>query len=90
MHGKKAKGLTSLNELYYHLATTADKPANQLHPTKDAFEHVLRAQYQVKISMQSHIAKPEMPSPVGYGMLMTESQELQPVYYTKESAPVEV
>jgi len=55
LHGKKAKCLASLDDLRYHLATTTDKPSNQLPPTEDAFEqHVLRAQYQVQIWNQSH------------------------------------
>ena len=54
LHGKKAKCQAFLDDLRYHLATTTDKPANQLPPTKDAFEqHVLRAQYQVQIWNQS-------------------------------------
>jgi len=41
LHGKKAKDQASL-DLQYHLATTTDKPANQLPTTEDAFEqHVL-------------------------------------------------
>jgi len=54
LHGKNAKCQASLDDLRYHLATTTDKPANQLPPSEDAFEqHVLRAQYQVQIWNQS-------------------------------------
>jgi len=91
LHGKKAKYQASLDDLRYHLATTTDKPANQLPATEDAFEqYVLRAQYQVPIWNQSHIPKPETTSPVGNGWRISESAELRPVYYTKESAPAEV
>jgi len=91
LHGKKVKCQTSLDDLRYHLASTTDKPANQLPPTEDAFDqHVSQAHYQVQIWNQSRIPKPEMASPVGNGWRISESRELHPVYYTKESAPAEV
>jgi len=50
LHGKKAKCLAYLDDLRYHLATTTDKPSNQLPPAEDAFDqHVSQAQYQVEI-----------------------------------------
>ena len=80
LHGSKAKGQASLDDLRYHLATTTDKPVYQLPPTENAFEqHVLRAQYQVQIWNQSHIPKPKITSPVGNGWRISESRELHPV-----------
>jgi len=91
LDGKKAKCQASLDDLRYHLATTTDKPLNQLPPTEDAFDqHVSQAQCQVQIWNQSHIPKPEMANPVDNGWRISESRELHPVYYTKESAPAEV
>jgi len=65
---KESKTLSLLNELRFLLATTTDKPASVLPPTEDAFkQHVLRAQYQVAVWCQSHIAKPVDMDPVGRG-----------------------
>lgn len=91
MHGKKTKNISSLNELRFVLATTTDKPASLLPPTDDAFEqHVLRAQYQVAVWCQSHIAKPENMNPVGHGWHVNAKDELRPTMYKNESAPAEV
>jgi len=38
LHGKKAKHVSSLNELRFILATTTDKAAPLLAPTEDAYE----------------------------------------------------
>jgi hypothetical protein len=90
MHGKKTKNLNSLNDLRFMLATTTDKPATMLPPTEDAFEqHVLRAQYQVAVWCQSHIAKPADMEPVGHGWHVNEG-ELCTTMYLNESAPAEV
>ena len=88
MHGKKAKKHSSLNDLRYHLATTTDKPASELPPTYQ--QHSLRARYQSIIWCQSHIAKPEIASPVGQGWHMDSVNGLQPIFFRNESAPVEV
>lgn len=91
MHGKKAKNISSLNELRFHLATTTDKPASQLPPTEDAYEqHALRSLYQVTIWCQSHIAKPNIISPEGHGWQVDSVNGLQPTFYKNESAPMEV
>jgi len=91
MHGKKTKNLSSLNELRFVLATTTDKPASILPPTDDAFvQHVLRAQYQVAVWCQSHVAKPENMNPVGHGWHVNAKDELRPTMYQNESAPAEV
>jgi len=88
---KKTKNLSSLNELRFVLATTTDKPASILPPTDDAFEqHVLRAQYQVAVWCQSHVAKPENMNPVGHGWHVNAKDELRPTMYQNESAPAEV
>jgi len=70
------------------LVTTTDKPATVLPPTQDAFEQ--RAQYQVAVSYQSHIAKPVDMDPVGRGWHMDVKHELCPTMNKNESAPAEV
>ena len=90
MYGKKAKACKTLDELRYLLATTSNKLANQLPPTKDAFrQHALRTHLQTLIWTQSHIAKPNIPDPDGHGWFR-DSTGLHQVLYTKESAPAEV
>jgi len=91
MHGKNSQTLSSLNELRFLLATTTDKPATALPPAEDAFkQHVLRAQYQVAVWCQSHIAKPVDMDPVGHGWHVNVEDELCPTMYKNESAPAEV
>ena len=91
LHGKKAKNTMSLDELRYILATTTDKPASQLPPTEDAFkQHVMRAQYQIKIWIQSHVPKQDLPELTEHGWVISGNNKLEPVYYLEQSAPVEV
>ena len=91
MHNKNSKTLSSLNELRFLLATTTDKPATALPPTEDDFkQHVLRAQYQVAVWCQSHIAKPVDMDPVSHGWHVNVKDELCPTMYKNESAPAEV
>lgn len=64
--------------------------ASQLPPTEDAFkQHVLRERYQTSIWCKSHVAYPSLRSPVDNGWYLPDCQ-LEPVIYTKESAPQEV
>jgi len=58
LHGKKAKCQASLDDLRYHLATTTDKPANQLPPTKThlnnmSYEHSTKFQFEIKAIYQN-------------------------------------
>ena len=90
LHGNKGQKCATLNELRYLLATTTDKQASQLPPTEDAFkQHSLRARYQTVIWCSSHIAKPELESPVGNGWYR-DTTGLHPTMFTQESAPAEV
>jgi hypothetical protein len=50
LYGIKAWNCFLLGQLRYFLASTRDKPASHLTPTKDAFkQHVPRARYQTNI-----------------------------------------
>jgi hypothetical protein len=67
-------------------ACKTDKPASAFPPTEDAFkQHVLR----FTIWVHSDQAKPVLWSPAGNGWKMDDA-ELQPVFYEKDAAPVEV
>lgn len=90
MYGKKAGKCKTLNELRYKLATTTDKPANQLPPTDDAFkQHALRAMYQSLIWCNSHLPKPQLGEPEDFGWYR-DSSGLHPILFTQDSAPAEV
>ena len=90
MYGKKAGKCKTLNELRYKLATTTDKPANQLPPTDDAFkQHALRAMYQSLIWCNSHLPKPHLGEPEDFGWYR-DSSGLHPILFTQDSAPAEV
>jgi hypothetical protein len=50
LYGIKARNCSLLDQLWYFLASTTDKPASHLTPTEDAFKQgVLRARYQTNI-----------------------------------------
>ena len=79
----------TLDDLRYVFATYTCKPAAQLPATKDAFRQLSsRARYQTLVWSQSHVPKPEMDDPVGYGRYGND--ELQPVLFKKEPAPTKV
>jgi len=91
LYGQKAKNVKSLNELRYRLATTTDKSASMLPPTKDAFkQHVFRAKYQTRIWCESHIAMPQTTNPVNHGWSACDGGGIIPTMYTQESAPAEL
>jgi hypothetical protein len=81
-----------LDELRYEFACKSDKPASAFPPTEDAFlQHVLRAKYQLSIWMQCEVAKPHLVNPICNGWKWDEgTSSLQPIYYEKDAAPVEV
>jgi len=91
LYGKQKFPCPTLDKLRYILASTTDRSAAQLPPTKDAFEqHVKRARYQVAMWCRSHDPNPEAWNPDDNGWELSEDGHLQPVMYTKESAPKEV
>ena len=91
---KKTNGelCRTLDELRYELACRSDQPASAFPPTEDLFyQHVLRCNYQLSIWMQCGFAKPSLLSPIGNGWRwIKETSSLQPVYYSKDAAPIEV
>lgn len=90
-YGKKAKDLSSLNKLRFLLVTTTDKPAYSMPPTENALvQHVFGAKYQVMVWCHIHIPKPEVMDPVSHGWYLNDQNELQPIFFKNESAPVEV
>ena len=91
LYGKKAKSQASLNELRFHFAVTADRPASQLLPNEDAFQqHALRARSQTIVWCQSHSAKPKIPDPIGNEWHVDSINGLQPTLCKNESAPEEL
>lgn len=96
LYGNKNKSnrnlCTTLDELRYEFACKSDKPASAFPPTEDAFlQHVLRAKYQLTIWMRCEVSKPQQLSPIGNGWRWDEdTSSMQPVYYVKEAAPIEV
>ena len=92
VYGNKWKNCLTLDHLRYILASTTDKSASHLPPTEDSFrQHVLRARYQTSVWCQSHISKPVLCNPVGNGWkLSNDKQRLEPVFYLRDAAPVEV
>ena len=90
LYGCKRRSCATLDELRYLLATTTDKPSRQLPPTEDAFkQHSLRACYQTMVWCKSHIAKPELVSPVGNGW-SHGAEGLRPTMFTQESVPADL
>uniref|UniRef100_A0A8C4QI72 SGNH hydrolase-type esterase domain-containing protein n=1 Tax=Eptatretus burgeri TaxID=7764 RepID=A0A8C4QI72_EPTBU len=54
-------------------------------------QHVLRVKYQLTLWMQCEVSKPQQLSPIGNGWRWDEdTSSMQPVYYVKEAAPIEV
>ncbi|KAJ8290604.1 hypothetical protein GJAV_G00015170 [Gymnothorax javanicus] len=90
MYGEQAGKCKTLNELCYKLATTTDKPATQLPPTKDAFkQHASQSRYPSLIWCHSHVPKPQLDDPEEYGWYR-DSCGLHPVLFTQDSAPAEL
>ena len=86
----KRQSCAILDELRYLLATTTDKPSRQLPPIEDAFkQHSLRACYQTMVWCKSHIAKPELVSPVSKGWFHG-AEGLRSTIFTQESVPAEL
>lgn len=62
-----------------------------LPPTEDAFkQHVLRALFQARIWLQSHVAKPEVKDPVDHGWTRRGDGSLEHKLHEKQCAPLEV
>lgn len=88
--GKKGRGVTTLDELRYVMATTTDKNAAMLPPTEDSFkQHVLRAKFQARLWCESHIAIQETVEPVGHGWSLC-AEGITQTMFLQSPAPVEV
>jgi len=87
---KKGKDINTLHELRYVLATTTDKTAAMLPPTKDSFkQHVLCAKYQTRLWCQSYTASQEVVEPVGHGWSACDGG-IVPIMFVQAPAPIEV
>ncbi|KAK3085631.1 hypothetical protein FSP39_006444 [Pinctada imbricata] len=72
----------NLNKLRVKLATTKDSALVRLPPCESSFkQHVLRASFQAKTWMKSHVAKPSHGSPLEYGWKKGHAG-LEPVLFT--------
>lgn len=90
LYGSKNKSCHTLDQLRYIYACTSDKPACLFPPTDDAFQqHLKRANYQVAIWTNSHVAKPELWNPNGNGWQLKDNK-LEPVLFQQDAAPKEV
>ena len=92
MYASNKKNSMTLDKFRYILASTTDKSAAHLPPTEDSFrQHALRARYQTAVWCQSHLPNPVLCNPIGNGWrLCDDNQSLEPVFYLKDMAPVEI
>jgi hypothetical protein len=66
--GKKSKVHSSLNSMRVQMASKKDVALAQLPPAEASFQqHVLRASWQTKVWLASHVANPELGTPDGNG-----------------------
>ena len=80
MYGKKGKGCKTLDDLKYKLSAQTDVSANLLPP-------VLRCDCQTKVWCNSHVAKPQLPTPAGHGWHKAQDNSLELTLGLKEAAP---
>ena len=88
----KEKNSATLDKLRYILASTTDKSTAHLPPTEYLFRrHVLRARYQTAVWGRSYLPNLVLCNPIGNGWrLCDDNQSLEPVFYLKDTAPVEI
>ena len=82
---------SDLDELKYSFASTTDKEASTLPPTKDALkQHVLRAMLQTRVWCQSDILKPNISDLIVQGWQLDENRCLKPTIHEQKFTPKDV
>ena len=84
--GKEKEAHSNMNVLHAKLAAKRECVLAKLPPCEKSLkQHVKRAAWQTRIWISSHIAKPDLGSPLEYGW-KREGEKLVPVYYEGLSA----
>ena len=84
--GKEKEAHSNMNVLRAKLAAKRECVLAKLPPCEESLkQHVRRAAWQTRIWISSHIAKPDLGSPLEYGW-KREGEKLVPVYYEGLSA----
>ena len=87
-YGTKSSNMSStLAQLRAWLVKFKDSSLAKLPPSKPSFvQHAMRASWQIQVWLSAHIAKPNIPSPVGHEWQWSSRGCLEPTLFEGETA----